>query len=92
MKEKKMPQNTINSDLFTSIRRTVVPMIMGWIAVLPISQFVDTQEIEAALVVLLGSGYYASLRLLESKGVPAASWWIAFGRTPAPVYSEKDGE
>jgi hypothetical protein len=87
-----MTQNTLpNSDLFTSVRRTIVPMIMGWIATLPVSQFVDTQQVEAALVVLFGSIYYAGLRTLESKGVPAASWWIAFGRTSAPVYPELEG-
>jgi hypothetical protein len=63
-------------------------MVMGWIASLPISQFVDLGEIEAALVVLLGSAYYAALRTLESKGVPAAGWWIAFGRTPQPAYDK----
>lgn len=79
-----------NRDLVTSLRRTVVPFIMGWIATLPIAQFVDTAEIEKALVVLIGSAYYAVLRFLESKGVPAASWWIAFGRTAAPTYPEAE--
>lgn len=79
-----------NKDLVTSLRRTVVPFIMGWIATVPIAQFVDTAEIEKALVVLIGSAYYAVLRFLESKGIPAASWWIAFGRTPAPTYPEAE--
>jgi hypothetical protein len=86
-----MTQSTNNSDLFISVRRTVIPMIMGWVATLPVSQFVDTQQVEAALVVLFGSIYYAALRALESNGVPAASWWIAFGKTSAPVYLEADG-
>jgi hypothetical protein len=77
-------------DLLTSIRRTVVPFVMGWIATQPLSAFVDTAEVEAALVVLLGSVYYASLRWLEVRGVDAAGWWIAFGRTPAPRYADAD--
>jgi hypothetical protein len=75
-------------NLQTSIRRTVVPMVMGWIASLPIAPLIDAQQVEAALVVLLGAAYYASLRWLEERGVDAAGWWIAFGRTPKPEYSE----
>jgi hypothetical protein len=75
-------------DLLTSIRRTVVPMVMGWLASLPIAPLVDSVEVERALVVLLGAAYYTVLRWLEARGVDAAGWWIAFGRTPAPVYPE----
>lgn len=77
-----------NTDLLMSVRRTVVPMVMGWLASLPVSQFIDLGEIEAALVLLLGTAYYASLRTLEAKGIPAAGWWIAFGRTPQPKYED----
>jgi hypothetical protein len=63
-------------------------MVMGWIASLPISALIDTDQVEAALVVLLGAAYYASLRWLEERGVDAAGWWIAFGRTPKPEYVE----
>lgn len=75
-----------NTDLLMSVRRTVVPMVMGWIASLPVSSFIDLAEVEAALVVILGTAYYAALRALESKGIPVAGWWIAFGRTPQPKY------
>jgi len=37
-------------------------------------------------VVVLGAAYYSVLRWLEDRGVDAAGWWIAFGRTPAPSY------
>jgi cell division protein FtsW (lipid II flippase) len=91
MKEKIMTktQNTPNSNLFLSVRRTVVPMIMGWVATLPVSQFVDVDAVETALVAVFASIYYVVLRKLEDRGVPAASWWIAFGRTPAPRYEEE---
>ena len=75
-------------NLQTSIRRTVVPMVMGWIASLPISALIDTDHVEAALVVVLGAAYYSVLRALEERGVDAAGWWIAFGRTPKPEYVE----
>ncbi len=75
-------------NLQTSIRRTVIPMVMGWIASLPFAPLIDTAEVERALVVLLGATYYAVLRWLEDRGVDAAGWWIAFGRTPAPEYRD----
>lgn len=81
-----MSKNTENKDLLMSVRRTVIPMVMGWIASLPVAPFVDSVEIERALVVVFGAAYYAALRWLEDRGVNAAGWWIAFGRTPRPAY------
>lgn len=81
-----MSKNTDSKDFLTSIRRTVIPMIMGWVASLPIAPFVDAVEVERALVVILGAAYYSALRWLEDRGVDAAGWWIAFGRTPRPEY------
>ena len=75
-------------NLQTSIRRTVVPMVMGWLGSLPLAPLIDAQQVEAALVVVLGAGYYSVLRWLEDRGVDAAGWWIAFGRTPAPRYED----
>ena len=75
-------------NLQTSIRRTVVPMVMGWVASQPFAALIDTGEVEAALVVVLGAAYYSVLRWLEDRGVNAAGWWIAFGRTPAPEYPD----
>jgi hypothetical protein len=75
-------------NLQTSIRRTVIPMAMGWIASLPVAPFVDQVELERALVVVFAAGYYSALRWLEERGVDAAGWWIAFGRTPKPEYTD----
>jgi hypothetical protein len=61
-------------------------MVMGWVATLPVAPFVDSAELERALVVLFAGAYYSVLRFLEERGVDAAGWWIAFGRTPAPEY------
>jgi hypothetical protein len=74
-------------NLQISIRRTVVPMVMGWLGSLPLAPFVDSAEVERALVVLIGAAYYGTLRWLEDRGIDAAGWWIAFGRTPAPEYA-----
>jgi hypothetical protein len=85
-----MTAQSTDKDLLTSLRRTVVPFVMGWLGSLPFAQFVDSAEVESALVVILGSAYYAVFRWLESRGVPSASWWIAFGRTTAPIYPEAE--
>ena len=73
-------------DLQTSIRRTVVPMVMGWIASLPIAPYVDQAAVETALVALLGAAYYAVMRILEDRGVKAASFLIGMGVTVPPKY------
>jgi len=73
-------------DLRTSIRRTVVPMVMGWLASLPIAPYVDEAAVETALVALLGAAYYAVLRLLEERGVRVASFLIGLGVTVPPSY------
>jgi len=61
-------------------------MVMGWVATLPIAPFVDSAELERALVVLFAGAYYTGLRVLEERGVDAAGWWIAFGQTAPPEY------
>ena len=75
-------------DLQTSIRRTVVPMLMGWIASLPIAPYVDQASVETALVALLGATYYAVMRILEDRGVKVASFLIGMGVTVPPKYDE----
>ena len=83
-----MSNSTEPKDFLTSVRRTVVPIIMGWLATLPVAAFMDTAAVESALVALFASAYYIILRWFEDRGVDAAGWWIAFGRTPRPAYLE----
>jgi len=75
-------------DLLTSIRRTVVPMVMGWIISLPIAPYVDERAVETALVALIGAAYYAVMRLLEERGIKVASFLIGLGFTVAPRYED----
>jgi hypothetical protein len=75
-------------DLLTSLRRTIIPMVMGWVLSLPIAPYVDEGAVETALVALLGAAYYAVLRLLEERGVRVASFLIGLGFTVAPKYDE----
>jgi len=73
-------------DILTSLRRTLVPMAMGWIASLPIAPYVDETAVETALVALLGAAYYAVMRILEERGVKVASFLIGMGVTVPPKY------
>ena len=63
-------------------------MIMGWVATLPISPYVDEAAVETALVALLGAAYYAVMRLLEERGIRVASFLIGMGATVPPKYDE----
>jgi len=61
-------------------------MVMGWVATLPISPYVDEAAVETALVALLGAAYYAVMRLLEERGIKVASFLIGLGFTVPPKY------
>ena len=75
-------------DLLTSIRRTVVPMVMGWLMTLPIGPYIDERAVETALVALLGAAYYAVMRVLEDRGIKVASFLVGLGFTVAPKYQD----
>ncbi|HEY7821560.1 MAG TPA: hypothetical protein VIG24_01940 [Acidimicrobiia bacterium] len=75
-------------DLLTSLRRTIIPMVMGWLLSLPIGPYVDERAVETALVAILGAAYYAVMRLLEERGIRAASFLIGLGMTPTPAYHD----
>jgi len=77
-------------NLQTSIRRTVVPMVMGWLLSLPIAPYVSETAVETAIVAILGAVYYAVMRLLEVRCVKIASLLIGMGVTLPPTY-EGDG-
>ena len=61
-------------------------MVMGWVATLPISPYVDEAAVETALVAILGAAYYAVMRLLEERGIRVASFLIGLGFTVPPKY------
>ena len=76
------------TSLLTSIRRTVVPMVMGWLMTLPIGPYIDERAVETALVALLGAAYYAVMRVLEERGIRVASFLVGLGYTVAPKYQD----
>jgi len=76
-------------DLLTSLRRTIVPMVMGWLISLPIGPYIDERSVETALVAIIGAAYYAVMRLLEERGIRLASFLIGLGVTVAPKYQDE---
>lgn len=77
-------------NLLTSIRRTVIPFIMGLLLSLPIGPYIaqDSAQIEAALAVFIGAVYYIVMRIAEERGIHVASYFLAFGPTATPVYAD----
>ena len=80
-------------NLLTSIRRTLIPFIMGWLLSLPVGPYIanDAAAVEAGLAVIIGSIYYVVMRIAEEQGIPVASFFLAFGRTTSPIYAEDTG-
>jgi len=80
-------------NLLMSIRRTVIPFVMGWLLSLPIGPYIaaDAAAVEAGLAVIIGAIYYVVMRVAEENGIPVASFFLAFGRTTAPIYAEDTG-
>jgi len=69
-------------DLLTSLKRTVVPMVVGAVAATGVGPYIDLE----ALALVLGSGisvvYYAVVRLAEEKA-PAAGILLGAGHKPS---------
>ena len=74
--------------MLNSLRRTVVPMVMGWVLSLPIAPYVDETALETAIVAIVGAVYYAVMRLLEERGIKLATFAIGLGPVGAPEYPE----
>jgi hypothetical protein len=87
------PEEEYSVNLLTSIRRTVIPFIMGWLLSLPIGPYIatDAAAVEAGLAVIIGAIYYVVMRVAEEQGIPVASFFLAFGRTTSPIYAEDTG-
>lgn len=75
----------LGSSLSTSIVRTVVPLVVGWIvSELP---FLDESSVSSIVAPLVAGLYYTAARFLEEKLGPAWGWLL--GRPSAPTYSTK---
>lgn len=72
-----------NQDLLVSLRRTLVPMIVGLVTGSFLAQFVDQASLENVISGVVTAVYYLAVRLLESK-VPG--FGVLLGSRKQPVY------
>ena len=72
-----------NQDLLVSLRRTLVPMIVGLVTGSFLAQFVDQASLENLISGVVTAVYYLAVRLLESK-VPG--FGVLLGSRKQPVY------
>ena len=76
-------------DLFLSLRRTVVPMVVGAAAASSLSPWLPSDLVAEWTTVLLAVVYYAGLRLLELR-VPLAG--VLLGGQAIPRYVNPEAE
>ena len=69
-------------NLWTSIRRTLVPTLVGAIMATAAGPLLDEQLLTEALVAVFAAVYYVVVRLLEEAGVTWASALLGGGTAP----------
>jgi hypothetical protein len=82
-----MPVNKY--DLFLSIRRTVVPIVVGAVAASALAPWLPSALVAEWATLVLASVYYVALRLLEVK-VPGVS--VLLGGKGQPTYVDPEAE
>lgn len=71
------------SDILVSLKRTLVPMVVGAVAASVIGQWVDLAMLEEIVGSVISICYYTAVRVLETK-VPAVGFLL--GARQQPVY------
>ena len=71
------------SDILVSLKRTLVPIVVGAIAATVIGQWVDLAMLEEIIGSIVSICYYTALRFLEAK-IPAVGFLL--GARQQPVY------
>lgn len=70
-------------DLLVSLRRTLVPMVVGLVAGSFLAGYINLESLESVVSGVVTAVYYLVLRLLEQK-VP--SFGVLLGSKKQPVY------
>lgn len=73
------------NDLLISIRRTLVPMVVGLVGGSFLAPYVDSDALEKVVTGVVTAVYYVGLRLIESR-LPGAG--VLLGARKQPVYAE----
>lgn len=75
----------ISSDLLVSIKRTLIPIIVGAVAASFLAGYVDPVALERVLSGVISAVYYVVVRLIETK-YPQVG--ILLGDKAQPVYEK----
>lgn len=73
-------------NLWMSIRRTVVPLLVGSTMASMLGPFLDETVVTEFFVAVLASVYYIVFRVLEQQGHSWATVFLAAGVAPTPHY------
>jgi hypothetical protein len=76
-------------DLFLSLRRTIVPLVVGAVAASVLDPWIPAALVAEWTTVALAAVYYAALRLLELR-VPA--FGLLLGGRGTPTYTDPELE
>lgn len=77
------------NDLFLSLRRTIVPLVVGAVAASVLDPWIPAALVAEWTTVALAAVYYTCLRLLETK-VPAIG--VLLGGRGMPTYVDPELE
>lgn len=77
------------NDLFLSLRRTIVPLVVGAVAASVLDPWIPAALVAEWTTVALAAVYYTCLRLLETK-VPALG--VLLGGRGTPTYVDPELE
>jgi hypothetical protein len=77
----------MNTDLLISLRRTLVPIVVGVVSGSFLSAHVDLASVETVVSGFISAVYYAALRLVEAR-IPGAG--VLLGARRQPVYAEPE--
>lgn len=80
----------VAQTVLQSILRTVVPFAIGWLVTFLAVPDDVVGWLEQLLVVVIGTGYYALVRLLETYGSNAWGWFLGLAKQPAYVPTTAD--
>lgn len=73
----------MDNDVLNSLKRTLVPIVVGMISASVVGPYVDIRALDDLLAGLIAGGYYTLLRLIEAR-FPAAG--LLLGAARQPIY------
>lgn len=71
----------MSNDVLDSLKRTLVPIIVGMISASVVGPYVDIPALDDLLAGLIAAGYYTVLRLVEVR-FPSAGLLLGAARQP----------